>query len=193
MDLKQELKMPIKVKPFKHQQEAFEFAVKLFGLLPSEFHSGGVSLLMEQGCGKTITSVGISGALLQAKKIRKLLIVAPLSILSVWEDEYQKFAAFPYTLVVLKGTGKKKVEQLHNIKGPGLQIAVVNYESAWRMEKEIIRWAPDMVIADEAHKLKEARTSQSKGMHNIGAHAYYRLLLTGTCGTDDAEEPHDIS
>lgn len=180
MGVKQKLKMPINAVPFKHQQEAFEFAARLFGLLPSEFHSGGTALLMEQGCGKTITSVGIAGALYQAKKIRKILIVAPLSILSVWEDEFQKFAAFPYTLTVLKGTGKKKVEQLQNLNGLGLQIAVINYESAWRMEKDIIKWGPDLVIADEAHKLKEARTSQSKGMHNIGAHATYRLLLTGT-------------
>lgn len=174
------LPMPIKATPFEHQLKAFNFACKLFGLIPSEFHSGGVALLMEQGCGKTITSVGITGALYKAGRITKVLIVAPLSILSVWEDEFEKFADFPYTLTVLKGTGKKKQEQLQNVSDEGLQIVVINYESAWRMEKDIIAWGPDLVIADEAHKMKEARTNQSKGMHSIGAHANYRLLLTGT-------------
>lgn len=172
--------MPIKATPFEHQLKAFIFACKLFGLLPSEFHSGGVALLMEQGCGKTITSVAISGALYNSGRISKICIVAPLSILSVWEDEYQRFADFPYTLTVLKGSSKKKQEQLRNLSDGGLQIVVVNYESAWRMEKDIISWGPDLVIADEAHKMKEARTNQSKGMHAIGAHASYRLLLTGT-------------
>jgi len=176
--------MPITAQPFQHQQQAFAFACKLFGLAPSEIHSGGVALLMEQGCGKTITSVAIAGALYKAGKIKKLLIVAPLSILSVWQEEFSKFADFSYTLVVLKGTGKKKQEQLKHVVGQGLQVVVVNYESAWRLEREIIQWGPDMVIADEAHKLKEARTSQSKGMHNIGARAKYRLLLTGTVITN---------
>lgn len=172
--------MPIKTTAFEHQLQAYTFTCKLFGLLPSDFHSRGVALLMEQGCGKTITSVAISGALFYARKITKICIVAPLSILSVWKDEFQRFADFPYTLTVLRGNRKKKREQLRNLANEGLQIAVVNYESAWRMEKDIIAWGPDLIIADEAHKMKEARTNQSKGMHSIGAHASYRLLLTGT-------------
>lgn len=182
--MNKELNMPIKAKPFSHQKQAFLVACKLFGLIPSDFHSGGVALLMEQGCGKTITSIAIAGALFNAGKINKALIVAPLSILSVWEDEFSKFADFPYTLVVLKGSGKKKQEQLKNIKGAGLLIVVVNYESAWRMDKDIIKWKPDLIIADEGHKMKEARTNQSKGMHIIGAHASYRILLTGTVITN---------
>lgn len=137
-DLINRLDMPIKATPFRHQMQAFNFSCERFGLLPSDFHSGGVALLMEQGCGKTITSVAISGALYNAGKISKVCIVAPLSILYVWQDEYRRFADFPYTLTVLKGTGKKKQEQLHNLSDDGLQIVVINYESAWRMEKDII-------------------------------------------------------
>ena len=179
-----DIPMPIKAVAFEHQKRAFQFAMKLFGLSSSEQRSGGVALLMEQGCGKTITSVAIAGALYLAGKISKVLIVAPLSILSVWEEEFDKFADYPYTIEILKGSGKKKQEQLQAATGSGLQIVIVNYESAWRMEKDIIKWKPDMVIADEAHKLKEARTSQSKGMHAIGAVANYRLLLTGTVITN---------
>ena len=172
--------MPIKMKPFKHQKKAFEFACFLFGLIDGIQKSGGVAFLMEMGCGKTPTAVAVAGALYKAKKIKKLLVVAPLSILSVWAVEFKRFADFDYELVVLDGPGKKKQEQLKDANGDKLQVVVVNYESAWRLEKEIISWGPDMVIADEAHKLKEAKTSQSKGMHNIGAKASYRLLLTGT-------------
>ena len=176
--------MPIRVKPYNHQVQAFTFACRLFGILPSNFTSGGVALLMEMGCGKTIVSIAIAGALYKAGKIKRVVIVAPLSILSVWSEELDKFAAYDYSVVILKGTGKKKQEQLESFKGVGLQIVIVNYESAWRLEKELIHWNPDLVIADEAHKMKEARTSQSKGMHAIGAHATYRLLLTGTLITN---------
>ena len=40
------------------------------------------------------------------------------------------------------------------------------------------------MIADEAHKLKENRTSQSLGMHHIGDKARYKLLLIGTVITN---------
>jgi len=66
------------------------------------------------------------------------------------------------------------------LQNGGLQVVVVNYESAWRLEKELLTYNADLVIADEAHKLKENRTSQSKGMHHIGDKARYKLLLTGT-------------
>ena len=175
--------MPVKAKPYAHQYKAFEFACTKFGILPGEFSSG-VALLMEMGTGKTITSIGIAGILYQFGKIERVLVVAPLSILGVWEEEFSRFADYPYTLTVLKGPSSKKVETLHTVGRNGLQIVVVNYESAWRIEKELLAFDADLIIADEAHKLKEARTSQSKAMHHFGDEARYKLLLTGTAITN---------
>ena len=95
--------MPVKAKPYAHQNKAFDFACEKFGLIPGGVFSRGVALLMEMGTGKTITSIGIAGALYQFGKVRKILVVAPLSILGVWEEEFSMLAAFPYTLTVLKG------------------------------------------------------------------------------------------
>ncbi len=176
--------MPVKVIPYDHQRKAFHFACQKFGLLPGSDFSPGVALLMEMGTGKTVTSIGITGALYRAGKIKRVIIVAPLSILGVWEDEFRKFADFPYTLTVLKGTSSKKTETLRTMKKNGLQIVVVNYESAWRIEKELLAYNADLIIADEAHKLKEVRTSQSKAMHHFGDKARYKLLLTGTVITN---------
>lgn len=176
--------MPVKAKPYAHQNKAFDFACEKFGLIPGGVFSRGVALLMEMGTGKTITSIGIAGALYQFGKVRKILVVAPLSILGVWEEEFSKFAAFPYTLTVLKGPSRKKAEMLRGVGKDGLQIVVVNYESAWRIEKDILAFDADLIIADEAHKLKEARTSQSKAMHHFGDKARYKLLLTGTVITN---------
>lgn len=177
------LPMPIKVKPYHHQQAAFEFACREFGLLsPINHRARGLALLMEMGCGKSLTGIAISGILYQFGEVNRVLVVAPLSILGVWQEEYEKFAAFPYELIILKGSCAKKKEQISNIqmKQGVMQVVVVNYESAWRMEKELLAYSPDLIIADEGHKLKENRTSQSKAMHNLGDHAGYKLLLTGT-------------
>lgn len=179
--------LPIKATPYRHQIEAYEYACGLFGLpLGGAMRSGGCALLMEMGTGKTITSIAITGALVRAGRIRRVLIVAPLSILGVWEEEFQKFAAFPYVLAVLTGPGSRKLDTLRHMTGAVLQVAVVNYESAWRMEKDLAAWRPDLIIADEGHKIKTHNIAASKAMHRLGAKAGYRLLLTGTVITNKA-------
>ncbi len=115
-----------------------------------------------------------------------MLIVAPLSILSVWEAEFAQFAAFDYALTVLTGDGAKKADTLRHMNGTALQVAVVNYESAWRMERELSAWGPDLIVCDEGHKIKTHNISASKAMHRLGAKAGYRLLLTGTLITNKA-------
>ena len=181
------LPMPIKAKPYRHQMEAFHFACDLFGTLPgSRRESGGCALLMEMGTGKSLTAVAITGALANAGRIRRVLVVAPLSILGVWEAEFSRFADFPYFLAVLSGTGEKKRDTLRHMTGAALQVAVVNYESAWRMEKDLRLWRPDLIVADEGHKIKTHNIAASKAMHRLGQQAGYRLLLTGTVITNKA-------
>ncbi len=179
-----ELLMPIKATPYDHQKKAFEFACDKFGVFTGQVKSRGTALLMEMGCGKTIVSIAVAGCMYQHGKIDRVLVVAPLSILGVWQEEFEKFADFPYTMTVLKGASAKKKQQLAKLSGEGLQVVVVNYESAWRLKDELLAYNADLVIADEAHKLKEARTSQSKGMHTLGDKARYKLMLTGTVITN---------
>ncbi len=112
--------------------------------------------------------------------------MAPLSILGVWEDEFQKFAAFPYALAVLTGPGAKKLDTLRHMTGAVLQVVVVNYESAWRLEKDLAAWRPDLIVADEGHKIKTHNIAASKALHRMGRAARYRLLLTGTPVTNKA-------
>ena len=181
---KTKLMMPLKVVPYAHQRKAFSFACDKFGVFDERLKSRGIALLMEMGTGKTIVSIAVAGCMYQRGKIKRVLVVAPLSILGVWKEEFEKFADFPYTLTVLKGTAAKKRGNLSHLPAEGLQVVVVNYESAWRLEKELMAYNADLVIADEAHKLKENRTSQSKGMHRIGDKARYKLLLTGTVITN---------
>ncbi len=170
------LPMPIRATPYRHQIDAFNFVCGKFDLIQAiGMASPGAALLMEMGTGKTITSIAVTGALYQAGKIRKVLVVAPLSILGVWDEEFTKFAAFEYTLTVLTGTLARKADTLRHMSGSSLQIGVINYESAWRLEKEITVWKPDLIIADEGHKIKNHSTSAAKAMHRLGAKAAYRL------------------
>lgn len=183
------LPMPIKVKPYAHQVTAFNFVCNKLALLPGAAYSlggYGAALLMEMGTGKTLTTIAVEGALYSAGRIHRVLVVSPLSVTGVWKDEHDAYADFDYTLAVLKGGGEKKADTLRHLTGNSLQVAVVNYESCWRLEKELAAWQPDLIIADEGHKIKSHNISASKAMHRLGAAAKYRLLLTGTPVTNKA-------
>jgi SNF2 family DNA or RNA helicase len=178
--------LPVKAVPYRHQREAFAFACRLLGLSGTA-KGGAAALLMEMGTGKTITAIAIAGALAQAGRARRALVVAPLSILGVWQDEFQKFAGFDYSLAVLNGDSlEKKRKALKRLSGDGMLVAVVNYESMWRMEKELREWRPDLIIADEGHKIKTHDAAVSKAMHRLGARTPHKLLLTGTIVTNKA-------
>lgn len=112
--------------------------------------------------------------------------MCPLSICGVWEEEFSKFADFDYELAILKGNTAKKTKLLQKMQRHRLQVAVVNYESVWRLEKEIAKWNPDFIIADESHKIKTHNIAASKAMHRLGRKTKYRMILTGTIITNKA-------
>lgn len=112
--------------------------------------------------------------------IKRMLVVAPLSIVSVWEQEFQKFANFDYSLTVLDGGAAKKSQMLKYARSDGLEVVVVNYESAWRMEAELMRWKPDFIVCDESTKIKNPQAKCSKAMHRLGKASKYNAILTGT-------------
>ena len=180
-------RMPVKAHPYDHQQRAYEFTCCLFGVTGrSSPISRGVALLMEMGTGKTLTTIATAGRLYLDQKAKRMLIVAPLSILGVWKEEFQKFADYPYSIVILNGIGSRKSENLRQIPTNGLQVAVINYESAWRLEDELTAWDADLIVCDEGHKIKTHNIAVSKCMHRLGANARYRMLLTGTIITNKA-------
>lgn len=135
---------------------------------------------MDMGTGKTITTIAVAGALYQQRRISRMLVVAPKSIVDVWDEEFRKFANFPYSLAVLDGSGARKVDTIRNMLGTGLQVIVVNYESCWRLEEEIARWIPDMIVCDESSKIKNPQAKCSKALHHLGKKSSYNIILTGT-------------
>ena len=178
------LSMPVKVKPFDHQKQAFDFICDMFGLTDFEEKSSGAALLMEMGCGKSLVGIAAAGILSKLSMIDRVLIVCPLSIMGVWESELSKFANFSYTVTLLQGTMQKKKELLAKLPQSKLQIVICNYESMWRLEPELMKYRAGLIIADEGHKLKDGTSRQSKAMHRLADKADYRLLLTGTAITN---------
>ena len=170
------MKLPIKVKPYNHQKIAFNFAIEKLE------QEGCAALLMDMGLGKSLTSIAIAGQLYQENKIERVLVVCPTSIISVWEKEFVKFADYDYFVESIVGsTMSKRKEKLKSLcHKKGLQVAVINYEATWRMEKELNVYKPDIIICDESQKIKNPSAAQSKTLHRLGVKAKYKIILTGT-------------
>lgn len=164
--------VPLNTKPFSHQVEAFNFAYKL----------DASALFMEQGTGKTLPTIAVAGWRYNEGQVKRLLIIAPKSVVDVWEEQFEEHAAFPYRIKLLIGDKiEKRKETLLNWKeDDGLQIAVINFEAIWRIDKELLKWKPDMVVIDESQKIKKHTAKQSKVCHKLGPKAKYRMLLSGT-------------
>ena len=120
---------------------------------------------MDMGTGKTLTAIALAGILYQCEKIETVLVVAPLSLLGVWDSEFNKFADFPVSVTVLSGSKEKKLSLLKGRVSYKLNVVVVNYESARVLKNDLLRYHADLVIADEGHKIKDGQTAQAKTLH----------------------------
>lgn len=141
-------------------------------------NNAGVALLHEQGCGKTLTTIAVAGRGFLDGKIKRLLVVAPLSVIPVWKKEFDEFADFEHSIAILQGSMRSRLEALRCLsEKDGLQVAVINYESVWRdqMFEALYKWSADLILADESQKIKGPNTKQSKGLHKLGENARYLL------------------
>ena len=169
----------VKATLYQHQKNAYDYALDTFE------EGKALAILADMGTGKSLMTIAIVGTLIETKAVKKLLVVCPKSIVGVWETEFQKFAAYRYALKVLEGTIQKKKDAFKFMNGEALQVIVVNYESCWRLEEEINKWNPDMIVCDESSKIKNPGTSQSKALHRLGKKSRFNVILTGTPVTNN--------
>lgn len=139
----------------------------------------------EMGCGKTLTAIAIAGAAYQAGKIKRLLVIAPTSVVAVWPMELSEYAEFPAETATLLGTKTQRLKALKDLvdsKRRALKVAVINYESTWRdgIFEALKDYDADMIICDESQRIKTHNASQSKAVHQLGDEARYKLILSGT-------------
>lgn len=156
-----------------HQIEASLFALKS----PA---SKGVLLADEVGLGKTIEA-GLVLCQYWAEQRRRLLVICPALLRKQWSLELEE--KFNLPTVVLDGREYKKRQQDGNpspFKAPAIVIASINYAS--RMKDDIRQLGWDLVVIDEAHKLRNAYRASNKMGQNIrwAISDRKKILLTAT-------------
>lgn len=179
------LPYPVKANLYKHQIRGANMALRAFGALDAKTPGGGFGELFEMGCGKTLTTIAVAGALYNLGKIDRVLVVAPTSVCSVWPHDLNQFATFPWEARVLLGDKKKRLKALNELENwpfKALRIAVINYESTHRdgIFGALAAYKPDLIVCDESQRIKNPSAAQSKALHKLGDAAPFRMILSGT-------------
>jgi len=136
-------------------------------------------LWLEMGLGKTAATLTTVKALLWAGDVQKVLVVAPRRVaLSVWPGEIEKWAQFhELTYQVLIGTPKQRTARL-NLEA---DIYIINYENlVWLQDLYRDLWPFELVVLDEASKLKAPSGKRFRAMRKARKHTERVIQLTGT-------------
>lgn len=157
-----------------HQIEAALFALRT----PI---SKGVILADEVGLGKTIEA-GVLLCQFWAERKRRLLVICPASLRKQWSLElFEKFN-LPTAIIDKKAYGLAKRNGQEDPFRTTDKVIITSMNFASKMKDEIGKIAWDMVIIDEAHKLRNVyKTANVMGQNLRGALSDRRkILLTAT-------------
>lgn len=116
--------------------------------------------------GKTIMSLGVVNT--HEKRLR-VLVVCPAVAKINWCEEAAKWLVVPHAIGYAEGNDV-----------PDVDFLVINYDILDRHKEylQTIKW--DIVVADEAHFLKNGRAKRTKAFFSIPAPTLHALFLTGT-------------
>jgi SNF2 family DNA or RNA helicase len=138
----------------------------------------------DMGLGKTVMTLAAVELLARLRGIGKVLVVAPASVKYQWEGEIRKFTDRP--VQVIDGT----IEQRQTQYEQPTFYRLVNYEQATRDLDSLNAWQPDLVVLDEAQRIKNWESKTSRAVKKLRSR--YALVLTGTPLENKLEELYSI-
>lgn len=126
----------------------------------------------EMGLGKTVQAIAAAELMARHFGVQRVLVVCPTSLKHQWKAEFAKFADRPAQ--VIHGLRAQRQGQY----AEETFCRIVNYEMLARDADLIDAWAPELVIADEAQRIKNWNTVAARALKRIASP--YALVLTGT-------------
>ncbi len=153
----------IKADLFSYQKIGIEFAT---------FRKNAI-IADEMGLGKTLQAIGTA---VQKKKLfgfERVLVICPASLKAQWKDEIEKFSS--ETAIIIQGTPGERAAQYRSSND---YFAICNYEATLRDMDLLHSYNPDLIILDEAQRIKNYETRTATNIKQIPKK--HGLVLTGT-------------
>jgi superfamily II DNA or RNA helicase len=153
----------LKVPLYDYQREGVLFAARAGRCLIGD----------EMGLGKTIQAIGTAEVMAQLFGVERVLVICPTSLKHQWKNELAKFTDRPVR--VIEGGKTKRAEAFAD---PAPFFKVTNYDTVY-MDLDVIEaWSPDLVILDEAQRIKNWSTRVAQSVKKV--RSPYAVVLTGT-------------
>lgn len=154
--------------------------------------SKGAILADEVGLGKTIEA-GILLCQKWAENRRHLLIIAPASLRTQWRDEITEKFGIPAIVLESKLFASLKSEGINNPFDSN-NIIIVSYDFARRRADFLSKISWDLVVVDEAHKLRNVYKTTNISAQEIKSalKPYKKVLLTATPLQNNLQELYGL-
>ncbi|XP_026485100.1 ATP-dependent helicase brm isoform X2 [Vanessa tameamea] len=157
-----------------------EYQIKGLEWLVSLFNNNLNGILAdEMGLGKTIQTIALVTYLMEKKKVNgPFLIIVPLSTLSNWVLEFEKWAP-TVQVVSYKGSPQSRRLVQTQMRSTKFNVLLTTYEYVIKDKGVLAKVQWKYMIIDEGHRMKNhhCKLTQVLNTHYVAPH---RLLLTGT-------------
>ena len=153
-------------KPFDHQRTTAEFL---------SMHQRAFCF-NEAGTGKTSSVLWACDYLMTQEKVKRVLIICPLSIMySAWQADVYN-TCIHRTVAVAHGTADKRKKIING----EYEFVIINYDGVGIVKEEIANGGFDLIVVDEANAYKAVNTARWKIMNKLLKPETRLWMLTGT-------------
>jgi superfamily II DNA or RNA helicase len=159
---------------YPYQREGALFAAK----------AGRCLIADDMGLGKTIQAIAAAEILARTAGIERVLVVTPTSLKHQWNQEIEKFTG--RQALVVEGSLARRSE----LYAAESFFKLTNYDVIHRDLEPIRRWQPDLIILDEAQRIKNWKTRAAQSVKQL--ESKFAFVLTGTPLENRLEELHSI-
>jgi len=164
--------------------ELRDYQIKGVKWLISLWQNGLNGILADQmGLGKTVQAIGFMAHLWEMKVTGPFLVVAPLSTLANWVNEFKRWTPDIPVLLYHGSAEERETIRLEKLKhasagDASFPVIVTSYEICIRDAKHLQKYSYKYMVVDEGHRLKNFDCRLIRELRNY--QAANKLLLTGT-------------
>lgn len=182
--------LKLRTKPYPHQRKAVVRAL----------NQGNHAFFFEPRCGKSKAALDAISIRHHRGEVNKVVILAPLTVLSVWEDQIMEHLSVPAQVLMTGEVGWNFWPSTRSSKKDYIKLSIylVNYDKFSRRGNEaafsndyvqsVEKWNPDLIVFDESHRVKSAGAVRSQSLWRMIKRLRERridgmphvYLLTGT-------------
>ena len=172
---------PGRYKPMAHQIETAAFLT----LYRRAF------VFSEPGTGKTLSALWAADYLMKLGKVRRVLILCPLSIMhSAWMGDINNSIIHRSAVIAHHPQASRRIEMIQR----DYEIVITNYEGLNLVAEEVVNDGRfDLVIVDEANAYKTITTKRWKALNSILNPNTYLWMMTGTPASQSPVDAYGLA